>query len=145
MSMDVVVYYLILKSSLMAFKWSHCYVIEVTIGQDISKIKKNTLLPHYGCLFESLSVMHIIRKAFENASRWYQFHVIWPSIDRVISKTKGCLFWSSHYVMCPRLLDTCTSRNPLLPLLGMTHDDGFRDIQASDMELHDQACDMVTM
>ena len=39
-SIDVVVYYLIRKSSLMAFKWYHFYTIEVTISRDISKIKK---------------------------------------------------------------------------------------------------------
>ena len=44
-SIDVVVYYLIRKSSLMAFEWYHFYVIEVTISRDISKIKKT----HY-CL-----------------------------------------------------------------------------------------------
>ena len=43
MSIDVVVYYLIRKSSLMAFEWYHCYVIEVTISRDISKIKKPTI------------------------------------------------------------------------------------------------------
>ena len=43
MSMDVVVYYLIRKSSLIAFEWYHFYTIEVTISQDISKIKKCTI------------------------------------------------------------------------------------------------------
>ena len=38
-STDVVVYYLIRKSSLIAFKWYDFYTIEVTISLDISKIK----------------------------------------------------------------------------------------------------------
>ena len=55
MSIDVVVYYLIRKSSLMAFEWYHFYVIEVTISRDISKIKKPTiaslwaLILKFGC------------------------------------------------------------------------------------------------
>ena len=50
LSLDVVVYYLIRKSSLMAFKWHHFYVTKVTIIQDISKTK-NALLPYYEHLF----------------------------------------------------------------------------------------------
>ena len=59
--MDTVVYHPTRKSPLIPPKWHPFYVIEVTIGQNISKIK-NTLLPHHEHLFESLVVMHITRK-----------------------------------------------------------------------------------
>ena len=52
MSIDGVVYYLIRKSSLMAFEWYHFYTIEVTISRDISKIKKHTIASLWALILE---------------------------------------------------------------------------------------------
>ena len=51
-SIDVVVYYLIRKGPLKAFKWYHFYVIELTISWDISKTKKNTIGSIWALIWE---------------------------------------------------------------------------------------------
>ena len=65
MSIDVVVYYLIRKSSLMAFEWYHFYVIEVTISRDISKIKKT----HYCLVTGAYLTVWLICISFKSPSK----------------------------------------------------------------------------
>ena len=71
------------------------------------------------------------------------------SIGQVIRETKSCPFWTSHYIMCLELLDTCMSWNLWLCVIPNRGNDGFQDVWASNSLRHrvtwPKTCDMVTM
>ena len=81
-STDVVVYYLIRKSSLIAFEWYHFYVIEVTISRDISKIKKM----HYCLLVGTYLRVWLICISFESPSKMLSNGTSFNSIDPLLTE-----------------------------------------------------------
>ena len=81
-STDVVVYYLIRKSSLMAFEWYHCYVIEVTIGRDISKTKKT----HYCLIVGTYFRVWVLCISSESALKTLQDGTIFMSFGPVLTE-----------------------------------------------------------